>query len=64
MASELDVGTCKSVIFEMRSNTPGVQFVDSAGQVGWTPVVKRKQRRKSMKNGIEIDSDTVTKNNV
>ena len=41
----------------MCSNTPGVQFVDSAGQVGWTPVVKRKQRRKSTKNGTEIDSD-------
>ena len=38
---------CKPVTFEMYQNTPGVQYVKD-GEQNWTPVVLRRERRRSM----------------
>ena len=44
-SDELDLVTCKPVVFEMRQSTPGVQYVKD-GEQNWTPVVRKRKRKR------------------
>ena len=53
---EFDLKTCQSVSYEKRDGVPGVQYFDEDGQEGWTPVVKKKRKRKPGA-GVKEDSE-------
>ena len=44
-SDEVDLVACKPVVYEMRQSTPGVQYVKD-GEQNWTPVVRKKKRRR------------------
>ena len=48
----VDLTTCRSVVYEVRSNTPGVRFVSHKNHdEGWTPVVKSNGRKRLPNKG-------------
>ena len=46
-APELDLAACKEAMFEEKESTPGVNYLTTSGEAGWTPVRHRRHQRRS-----------------
>ena len=54
----VDLSTCSSVVHDERNGVPGVKFVAESHE-GWTPVVKGKEKKRSLVKGDGTKSNPV-----
>ena len=56
----IDLTSCHAVRFEMQEDTPGLHFTSATGEVGWTPVVKRRRKKVASKSTCTTKVNSVS----